>query len=257
VKVMVVYAINQWKRSLREPITLVWTFVLPVVLLLSFGGMPMPASVAFSTTSQSPEYTATYAAFLATGLIGLNIVSIGVFGLGIVLVQARNIGILQRLVLTPQPAWTFIGGHILAASAIAGVSTLLLLVGGLVFDLDLPRRPMEWCVVLGLGCITFLAVGYALAASIHEVRTAQVVGHTVLLLFMCLGGVWSPLETLPPVVRWLSSGFPLYHFLDALRGIGCLGQPLSHHLLSIFILTAWGILAAGVAILQFRWRQEW
>jgi ABC-type multidrug transport system permease subunit len=254
---MVAYAVAQWKRSLREPMTLGWTLVLPVMLLLLFGGAPGGAPAGLPVLAQGSESAISRAAFLTMGLIGLNTVSIGIFGLGTVLVQARQMGILQRLVLTPQPAWTFVGGHLLAASAIVGISALLLLLtGGLVFDLGPPRRLLAWCAVLGLGCLTFLAIGYALAASLHEVRTAQVVGNTALLLFMCFGGVWSPLQALPPLGQWLSMSLPLLHFLEALRGVGCLGQPLHHYLPCLAILAAWSMLAAGVAMLQFRWRQE-
>jgi ABC-2 type transport system permease protein len=242
-KVLAAYAVNQWTRMRREPITLGWTFIFPVLLLLIFGGLHTPTS------------DTSYAGFLTMGLIGLNTVSIGIFSLGVMLVQARNLGVLQRLALTPQPAWKFVGGHILAAGGTIMVSTLLLLtVGALVFGVPLPRRVGEWSAVLSLGSLTFLTMGYALAASIHDVRLAQVVGNAVFLLMMGLGGVWVPLTSLPTLVQrvgWLS---PLGPFLEVLRGVGGLGQPLSIHLSSLTLLAAWSITATVIAVRQFRQR---
>jgi ABC-2 type transport system permease protein len=254
-KVLAAYTAYQWKRYFRAPVTLGWTFAFPVTLLLIFGGARMRPLVEYTTAANvlSPD---AYAEFLTMGLIGLNTASIGIFGLGIVLVQARSLGILRRLALTPQPAWKFVMGQILASSAIVAVSSLLLLtVGACFFHVSFPRRPAEWCVVLGFGSIAFLAIGYALAASMHEVRTAQIVGNTVFLLLMFLGGVWFPLASLPPVVQRIGFALPLSHFLEALRSVGALGQPLRDHLVSLAILAAWSAVAAVVAGWQFRWHE--
>lgn len=254
--VLVAYTVYQWKRALREPITLGWMFVLPLAVLLTFGFTPMSGGAWRSTPECSALWSQpeTYAGFLMTGLIGLNTASTGIFGLGLVLVQARSLGILQRFVLTPQPAWVFVGGQMLASSAIVGLATVLLLVAGhAVLQVSWPQQLGAWSVIMALGCLTFLSLGYALAASMHEVRTAQVVGNTVFLLFMCLGGVWTPLTSLPTPVYWLSHILPLSHFVEALRAVGYLDQPLSAVLPALAVLVAWSLLATLVSIRQFRW----
>lgn len=256
-RIILAYAVYHWRRALREPITLGWSFGFPVVLLLLFGGVRPALDVTSSAASTLP-YTAesaTHATFFTMGLIGLNITSIGIFGLGLVLVQARSLGILQRLALTPQPAWKFIVGHVLSASVVALASALLLLtVGVVVFGVTLPQSPVLWGLTLLLGTFTFLSLGYALAASLHEVRTAQVVSNTVFLGLMCFGGVWFSPAAMPAAVRWLSLALPLSHFLKLLRATGEHRGFQDDWYVSFVFLVAWGLLMSVVAGLQFRWR---
>lgn len=235
-----------------------WSLALPVLLLLLFGGMSTPHGLEGASVRQAPMSAATYAGFLTMGLLGLNTVSTGIFGLGVVLVQSRNLGVLQRLVLTPQPAWAFVGGHMLAASTIVSVSgALMLTVGMLCFGMPWPASPLAWCAVFGLGCWTFMSFGYALAAAMSEVRTAQVVGNTALLVLMCLGGVWVPLTTLPPVVQWLGTALPLTHYVTLLRAVGLVGQPIAAHAWSVVVLLGWGGVAMTLAVWQFRRHHTW
>ncbi len=195
----------------------------------------------------------TYASFLMVGIIGLNAVSTGIFGVGVVLVQARDQGILRRLKVTPQSAWTFVSGQLLASGLIVLFSTLLLLAVGIIaFHVPLPHRLLEWCVVFGVGTLAFLTIGYALAASISDVRTAQIVGNAVFMFFMLLGGVWFPLAVLPPHFQWAGHFLPLSHFLQTLRAVGYQGQPLGHHLSSLVVLGVWSLIAVGAAGVQFR-----
>jgi ABC-2 type transport system permease protein len=254
--VVCLYTMCQLKRYLRTPITLVWLFVLPVSLLVMLGGAHISMLGSSTTVGMRQESGLPYADFLLMGLIGLSIASSGLFGLGVVLVQAREQGILQRLAFTPQPAWKFIAGQVLASGAIVMLVTLVLLaVGVLLFDVRLPHRFVEWGLVLGLGTVAFLTIGHALAAAMHDIRTAQVVGNTVFWLCTFLGDVWFPLSALPTHMQQLGHVLPLAHFLQALRGVGLSGQPVWAHLGSLAVLGLWSIVAATVALGQFRWHK--
>ncbi len=70
--------------------------------------------------------------------------STGIYGLGIVLVQAQEQGILRRLSFIPQPAWTFVCGHMLASGTLVFIAAgLLLLTGYTVFQVPLPHHPVQ------------------------------------------------------------------------------------------------------------------
>jgi ABC-2 type transport system permease protein len=252
------YTVYQVKRYIRTPITLLWLLVLPAGLLVMLGGARINIFASSTTVGNRPGNGFPYADFLVTGLIGLSSVSSGLFGLGVVLVQAREQGILQRLASTPQPAWKFVTGQVLASGAMAIlVTALLLALGRLLFGVSLPRRLGEWCLVLSLGTATFLTMGYALAAAMHEVRTAQIVGNMVFWLCLFLGDVWFPLSALPAHFQQLGQMLPLAHFLSTLRAVGLAGQPLTAHLGSLAILGLWGGIAAAAAMWQFRSHREW
>ena len=249
------YTMYQCKRYVRTPITLLWLLALPIVLLVMLGGARLNLFAASATVGLPQGSVVSYADFLLMGLIGLSVTSSGLFGLGVVLVQAREQGILQRLASTPQPAWKFVAGQILASGAVAMLVTVLLLAVGIVlFDVRLPYRLGEWCIVLSLGTVTFFAIGYALAASMHDVRTAQVVGNMVFWFCLFLGDVWFPLSALLAHFQQLGRVLPLHHFLHTLREVGLFGQPVLAHLGSLAVLSLWCSVMAIVAAMQCRWK---
>lgn len=209
---------------------------------------PIPDAVTGRIVGSVSVAPGSSAAFLLMGLIGLNAVSTGIFGVGTALIQARDQGILRCLACTPPPAWVFLGGHILAAGILILISTVLLLaVGYLAFQVPLPYRFGAWCVVLGMGTLTFLLLGAAMAALLHDLRTAHLVGNAVYVLLLWCGGVWVPLTAFPPAWQELAHAMPLAPFLATLRAVGFQNQPLPQQLGALGVISAWGIGAALVA----------
>lgn len=259
-RVLMVYTVVQWKRVWRTPLALAWIVGFPVLLILLGGGARLPIldAVTSRTVGSGSVASGSSVAFLLMGLIGLNAVSTGIFGVGIALIQARDQGILRRLACTPQPAWIFLGGHILAAGILVMVSTVLLLaVGYLAFQVPLPHRFGAWCVVLGVGTLTFLLLGAAMAALLRDLRTAHLVGNAVYVLLLWCGGVWAPLTAFPPAWQGLAHVMPLAPFLATLRAVGYQNQPLYQQLDALGVISAWGIGAAVVAGRLYRQARQY
>jgi ABC-2 type transport system permease protein len=247
VRVILAFALAQTKSYAREPLALGWTVLFPLLLLLSLGAVDVRAA------GRAPA-EARDQLFLLMGIIGMNIVSVGLFGLGLVLVQLRAIGFFQRLALTPQPPWAFVAGQVLATALVVFATTaVLLLAGGLAFGVRLPARPVQWSAFLALGTGVFLAIGFTLAATVRETRTAQMFGNVAFLVLVLLGGVWYPIHVLPGPVQWISAALPLPHLLAALRETAAHGREPSGLGEAAAVLALWWLAASLLALRRFRW----
>ncbi|MGH7334217.1 MAG: ABC transporter permease [Candidatus Rokuibacteriota bacterium] len=252
-RVMIAFAAAQLRGYLREPLALGWTVFFPVLLLLILGtldtSMPDRGTIDAETSGRERDRV-----FLLMGIVGMNVVSVGLFGLGLVLVQLRAIGFFRRLALTPQPAGLFIAGQVFATAVVVVTTTLMLLAaGGLVFGVRPPARPAQWSAFLVLGTGVFLGIGFALAATVRETRTAHMLGNLAFLALVFLGGVWYPVHVLPGTLQRISLMLPLPHLLQALRETALHGHDpvgLGH---SASVLVGWLLATSLLALLRFRW----
>lgn len=252
-RIVLTFAAAQIKGYLREPLALGWTVFFPALLLLILGTfdtrLPERGLVAREAAGGKRDHI-----FLLMGIVGMNVVSVGLFGLGLVLVQLRAIGFFRRLALTPQPPGLFIAGQLLATTVVVLTTTFVLLVTGTVaFGIRLPARPVSWCAFLALGTGAFLGIGFALAATVRETRTAQMLGNLAFLILVILGGIWYPIDALPDVLRWMSLLLPLSHLLAALRQTAMPEHDPLGLGTSATVLAAWSLAALLVTVVRFRW----
>lgn len=251
--VMLAFALAQLRSYLREPLALGWTVFFPALLLLILGTLDtsLPGPGPFPRETAGGRHGTV---FLLMGIVGMNVVSVGLFGLGLVLVQLRAIGFFRRLALTPQPPGFFIVGQVLATTVVVIATTLVLLVtGALAFGIPLPARPAQWGAFLVLGTSVFLGIGFVLAATVRETRTAQMLGNLAFLILVLLGGVWYPIHVLPEALRSVSLMLPLPHLLRALRETAMRDHDPVGLGTSAAILAAWSLAALLLAVARFRW----
>jgi len=64
---------------------------------------------------------------------------------------------------------------------------------------------------------------------------------------LLVGGVFFPLEEMPPAIQWLSQGFPLIHAVELVRPL-ITGLPLNNPLLHLSVLTVYTLLTLLLAI---------
>src|SRR6202035_4270113 len=127
------------------------------------GGQPEPARIPVSVESPGHAHSSNYAAFLLPGLIGLNLMSMGLFSVGMVLVSYREKGKFRRLAVTPLPKWVFLLGQVLHRATVVGLQTaLLLLCGWLGFGIVNQGSYLLFIGLIALGAGTFMAMGFAL-----------------------------------------------------------------------------------------------
>jgi ABC-2 type transport system permease protein len=97
------------KLFVREPITMVFTFALPLIFIFVldevFGNTP--DQTVYRGVGATNYYTPAY--------IGLVIASIAVVGLPVHLTGYRERGVLRRLRASPIPLWTIFGSQVLVS----------------------------------------------------------------------------------------------------------------------------------------------
>ncbi len=208
-----------WKLSwvetkvfVREPMGLVGTLAMPVVLFLFAGRMFGADRSALPGAAQAPFNVAILGALLIA--IG------GVQSLVAIIAIYREGGILKRLRATPLSPVTILGAHVAVKLGFTVVSTLLLvLVGKRVFPGVMAVNVWSFGAALLLSTLSILSMGFVLASIVPTARFAQPLGAVVLYPMLVLSGLFFPLEKLPLVVRDVAYLLPTTHAVALLQGV--------------------------------------
>jgi len=196
-----------------------------------------------------------YIDFLVPGLLGLNLMSSGMWGIGYVIVEMRTRKLIKRLLATPMKKRDFL----IAFAAMRGlflVGELPLLIGFafLAFHVGVRGSFALLLACATLGALTFAGLGLLTASRAQNTQTANGLINLVQMPMFLLSGVFFPAERFPDVLQPVIRALPLTALNDALRGIMINGAGIAGIARPMLIVCAWGLVSFLVSLKLFRWR---
>ena len=235
------------KLFMREPITVIFTLALPLIILFvlgqAFGNTPDPEGDVFRGAGPMDYYTPAY--------IALVMASIGLIALPVHLAAYREKGVLRRLRASSVSVWTIFGSHLLVSFAIALVSAVILgIASWLAYDIDFPASFGLLIPAFIVGVLTFTAVGVFLGAVLPTARAAQGVGLLLFFLMMFISGAAPPPEVLGQPLVGMGEATPLKHAIILIQDPWL---DLGWNNAALGILVAFMGVAAIASARFFRW----
>jgi ABC-type polysaccharide/polyol phosphate export permease len=200
------------------------------------------------------ELGSRYIDFVIPGLLGMNLMSGGMWGVGFHLVDARSKKLLKRLVATPMHRGDFLLAQMILRVVFMFVEVAVLLsFGHLVFHVPI-RGPIVSVLFVGaIGALAFGGIGLLVAsrAATHE-KVTGLMNLVMIPMFICSGTFFSA-ERFPAAVQPLIHALPLTALNDALRAVVLDGATLVSQAGDLAILAAWGIVCFLVGLRLFKW----
>ena len=186
----------------REPLTVIFVFVFPVVTMLIIGGsFGTTPDVAFGWVNPSHWYVASYLTVViaATGLIMMPVH----------LASYRERGVLRRFAAAGLPRWSFALGQLVTGlAAVAAGSAVLLVVAVPVYGL--PPLHQAAAGHRRASCsapVAFVSIGVLLGTVLPSARAAQAVGLILFFPSFLLGAGGPPPHVMGSALR-VGSGLP-------------------------------------------------
>ena len=216
------------------------------------GGQPQWLPIAMESPGHATS--ANYAAFLLPGLLGLNLLSMGLFSVGMVNVSYREKGKFRRLAVTPLPKWIFLAGQVLHRLTVTLLqSALMLVLGYYAFGIKNEGSYLLLAGVMAWGCACFMAMGFALASFAETSEGYAAISNVFFFPMMFLSGVYFTLDSAP---KWMQQGvvvLPLSPYLKALRAVFNDGANLSGHGVGMAVVGLWTVGCFLLAVKRFKW----
>jgi ABC-type multidrug transport system permease subunit len=209
-------------------------------------------------TPRAAEVTepgARYVDFLVPGLLGMNLMGTGMWGIGFSLVLARNGNLLKRLIAAPARR-----SHLLAAQLLSRMIFLvpeagaLLVFASLILGVPLRGSVLMLTVVSLLGALSFSGLGLLTAARPRTIEGVSGLMNLVMVPMWVFSGIFFSTERFPASIQPFVQALPLTALNDALRGVMLDGAGLAQLMPELALLVVWGAVSFALALKFFRWQ---
>ncbi|NNF56629.1 MAG: ABC transporter permease [Rhodothermaceae bacterium] len=202
-------------------------------------------------TLYNPE--GAYLAYMAIGLLASLVTLVGILLTSQNIAREKEIGTLEQLNVTPITKRQFIVGK-LAPFWVLGLIELTvgLLVIRLVFGI--PFAGPVALVYLGAGVYLFAALGLGLLIStaVQTQQQAQFLTFFVLVTFFFLGGIFTPVQSMPGWAQTVAEFNPIKHFAALLRAVLIKGGGFGDVVGGIGAMAAFAVVVLTLALLRYR-----
>jgi len=201
------------------------------------------------------ERGARYIDFLVPGLVGMNLMGSGIWGLGFTIVDARKRKLLKRLVATPMSRPQYLASFVLSRLTLLILEVGLLLGFGVVaFGIPLRGSLVLLAIVCLLSSLAFSSIGLLIASRARTMEGASGLMNLVMLPMWIFSGVFFSAARFPDQIQPLIQVLPLTAVIDALRANILRGAGWDTIGPELAIILAWLVFSFFLALRLFRWR---
>ena len=196
-----------------------------------------------------------YIDFLIPGLLGMNLLGSGIWGVGFSVVQARQKKLLKRYMATPMKRSDYLLSFILSRLVFLIVEIGFLVgFGWLMFGVAVRGSLATLGGVAILGAFAFAGLGLLVASRARTIEGVSGLMNLVMLPMWILSGTFFSYSRFPDAMIPFVKALPLTALNDALRAVMIDGAALATLSAPLAIVIAWGAVSFVIALRIFRWR---
>jgi ABC-2 type transport system permease protein len=191
--------------------------------------------------------------FITPGMLGMLLMWVNL-AVGVQLVNWREMGITKRLAATPLKPLSMISAQVVARLALSLVQAVILLALAIfIFHVHIYGNIGLLALVVTLGALTLLAIGFAIASFVKKVEAADAVLLLVSFPMMFLGGSYFDVNGAPSFLQPLIHLMPLYYLNEVLRQVIYNGAGWSAIQTGVLVMLGWIVASMLVVWRAFKW----
>ena len=196
-----------------------------------------------------------YIDWLVPGLLGMNVLMTGIWGISFSIGMSRAKKLLKRLTSTPMRRAHYLGAQI------AGRLTFLPIEAGILvlfaaFAFGVPMAGPWWLLagVTVLGAVMGASLSLLLASRARSFEAVSGMINVVTLPMWIFSGIFFSSANFPAAIQPFIQALPLTALIDALRGVMLAGAGIREVWHEIAIMAGWTVSCFAVALKIFRWQ---
>ncbi len=207
------------------------------------------------TSSNWYNPTMNYKIFMVPAILVTLLTLVGSLMAALNIVHEKEVGTIEQINVSPITKVQFILGKLIPFWIMGLVTlTLGLLVSWLFYNI-IPVGSIALIYFFGMVFLfTLLGVGLLISTFAETQTQATFVSFFVMMLFMLLGGLYTPIESMPEWAKMITKINPVAYFIEVMRMIVLKGSSFADVKVQFFSVLGLGVFFNTWAVLNYRKR---
>ncbi|WP_461483769.1 ABC transporter permease [Porticoccus sp.] len=196
-----------------------------------------------------------YIDWVIPGVLAMNMMFSGLWGIGYVIVRYRKNGVLKRLQATPLKAWEFLFSQALSRLGIMlAVTIIVFTICNLFIGFRMVGSYLLLLLIAVVGNLSIISISLLMASRTASEELANGLLNLISFPMLLLSELWFSLDDAPEWLQDLSQLLPLTHLVKAARGVMLEGDGILQASPQLLILVLMTVTCLTLAGWLFRWR---
>jgi ABC-2 type transport system permease protein len=194
-----------------------------------------------------------YITYMVPGILVVLVSMIGLFLSGMNIVREQEIGTIEQLNVTPIKKSHFITGKIVPFWIIGMVDLVIgLALARYGFNIPFLGSLTLILIVSGIYLVVIQALGLFISTVTSTQQQAMFIAWFIMVVFILMGGLFTPIESMPMWAQDLTLANPVAWFIKMMRMVLLKGAGWQEVQYMVFVLIGMGVLFYGVAINRYK-----
>ncbi|HEY4954303.1 MAG TPA: ABC transporter permease [Gemmatimonadaceae bacterium] len=201
------------------------------------------------------EHGSRYIDFVLPGLLGMNLMGSGIWGIGFAIVDQRGKKLLKRFMATPMSRVEYLASFMFSRLFFLVLEVLTLIgFGALVFGVPLRGSLFALASICLMAALAFAGLGLLIASRARTTEGVSGLMNLVMLPMWIFSGVFFSSSNFPAAVQPIIKLLPLTAVNDALRANMLEGASFAGVSGQMLVIVGWLAVSFVAALKLFRWR---
>lgn len=196
-----------------------------------------------------------YPAFMVPGILAILVTMVGAFLSSLNIVQEKESGTIEQINVTPIKKYQFIVGKLVPFWVLGLISiTLGMIVARVVFGLWPVGSVLTIYLFAAVYLVGVLGVGLFISTVTESQQQATLFSFFVMMVFILLGGLYTPIDSMPGWAQTIASFNPPSYFIEVIRSVYIKGSGVADLLPALVRLIGFAVGFNALAVWSYRKR---
>jgi ABC-2 type transport system permease protein len=196
-----------------------------------------------------------YKFFMVPGILVILVTMVGSFLASLNIVREKEIGTIEQINVTPVKKYEFILAKLIPFWIMGLVIlTLGLIISRVAYGIVPAGSFLTIYVFAGVYLLAVLGLGLLVSTYCGSQQQAMLISFFIMMVFILLGGLYTPIESMPEWAQWITKFNPVSYFIEVMRRVVLKGSDLKDIIPHIIIILGFAVVLNGWAVISYRKR---